>query len=76
MHHTLGWDETVCRLRVQLGPSQPLLFTAISKTLTVGGSEVLMDGDRDKSFMGAGVTDHSADILPGVIWNHLEQSQP
>lgn len=53
MHHTLGCDETECRLWVQLGPSLSLLFPAIPETLTVGGAEVLLDSDKDRSFMGA-----------------------
>lgn len=61
---------------LRLGPSQPLLVTEIPKTLTVGGAEVLLDGDEDRSFMGARATDHAAHILPGVSWGHLEQSQP
>lgn len=76
MHHALGWNETECRLRVQLGPSQPLLVTAIAKTLTVRGDEALLDGDKDRSFVGARATDHTAHILPGVSWGHLEQPQP
>lgn len=53
MYHTLGCGETECRLWVQLGPSPPLLFTAFPGTLTVGGAEVLLDSDKDRSFMGA-----------------------
>lgn len=76
MHHTLGWDETECRLRVQPGPSQPLLVSTITKTLTVVGAELLLNGDKDRSFLGAGATDYTAHVLPGVSWGHLEQSQP
>lgn len=76
MHHALGCDETECRLWVQRGPSQPLLFTALPKTLTVGGAEVLLDSDKDRSFLGARATDDSAHILARVSWGHLEQSQP
>lgn len=76
VHHALGWDETECRLRVQLGTSQPLLVPAITKTLTMVGAELLLNGDKDRSFLGAGATDHTAHVLPGVSWGHLEQSQP
>lgn len=76
MHHALGWDETECRLRVQPGPSQPLLVPAITKTLTVVGAELLLNGDKDRRFLGAGATDHTAHVLPGVSRGHLEQSQP
>lgn len=76
MHHTLGCDETECRLWAQPGPSQPLLGTATPETLTVGGAEVLLDSDKDRRFMGARATDDSAHILSRVSWGHLEQSQP
>jgi hypothetical protein len=75
VHHALGCDETGCRLWVQLGPSQPLLLTALPKTLTVGGAEGLLDGDKDRSFLGARATDDSAYILSRVSWGHLEKSQ-
>lgn len=56
--------------------SPPLLFAAIPKTLTVGGAEMLLDSDKDRSFMGARATDDPAHILSRVSWCELEQSQP
>lgn len=58
------------------GPLTALLVPAITKTLTVVGAELLLNGDKDRSFLSAGATDHTAHVLSGVSRGHLKQSQP